>query len=80
MIKTHFAKHYFKYNFEELCSLVKLIGYNHQKNDEFLSMIEDSLKIRIDAGIEQLGATKESLKDLIEGVSVGSMSRKRMNA
>ena len=80
MIKTHFAKHYFKYNFEELCRLVKLIGYNHQKNDEFLSMIEDSLKIRIDSGSEQLGVTKESLKDLIEGISVGSVSRKRMNA
>ena len=80
MMKNHFAKHYFKYNFEELCRLVKLIGYNHQKNDEFLSMIEDSLKIRIDAGPDQLGVTKESLKDLIEGISVGSVSRKRMNA
>ena len=43
-------------------------------------MIEDSLKIRIDSGSEQLGVTKESLKDLIEGISVGSVSRKRMNA
>jgi hypothetical protein len=29
MIKGHFAKNYFKYNFEELCRMVKLIGYNH---------------------------------------------------
>jgi hypothetical protein len=43
-------------------------------------MIEDSLKIRIDTSADQLGVTKESLKDLIEGMSVVSISRKRLNA
>lgn len=43
-------------------------------------MIEDCLKIRIDTASDQLGVTKESLKDLIEGMSVISISRKRMNA
>ena len=43
-------------------------------------MIEDSLKIRIDSGADQLQISRESLKDLIEGMSVISISRKRLNA
>jgi len=43
-------------------------------------MIEDSLKIRIDAGADHLVVTRESIRDLIEGMSVISISRKRLNA
>jgi hypothetical protein len=80
MIKQHFSKHYYRYSFDDLCRLVKLIGYNHQKNDEFLSIIEDTIKIRVGEENENLDISKESLKDLVEGMSVASVNRKRLNA
>jgi len=47
MIENHFSKNYYRYDFDDICKLTKVIGYNYLKSSEILNLIEDNLKIRI---------------------------------
>ncbi len=80
MINAHFEKFYYNYEFSQLCSLIKLVGYNHIKNLPTLNLIEDCVKVHIESLSIDLEISENALGDLIEGVSVGSCSRKRTNA
>ena len=81
-IQDHFRRNYIDYELPSLCILVKLIGYNHMKDEKFLSLIEESLNLRVTHSLkskEQLGITSNDVKNLTEGMSVKSISRKRLN-
>jgi hypothetical protein len=80
MINSHFEKFYYNYDFSQLCSLIKLVGYNHIKSLPTLSLFEDCVKVHIESLATDLEISEDALSDLIEGVSVGSCSRKRTNA
>ena len=57
-----------------MCKIVKLIGNNFIKSDHFLSLIEDSMRMRLnhmvknDISTEEL-ITIDSLRSLTEGLS-----------
>ena len=61
---------------------MKLIAYNHIKDENFLSLIEESLNLRVTHSLknkEPLGITSDDMKNLTEGMSVKSIARKRLN-
>merc|ERR1712151_1096103 len=62
--------------------LVKLIGYNHRKDEGFLNLIEESINLRVTHSLksnQSLGIKSLSLRNMTEGMSVMSVSRKRLN-
>lgn len=80
MIQNHFTKSFYLYEFDTLCRLVKIIGYNHLKNTEIIELVEDSIKVRLlNHSTNPVNVQSSSLRELIEGVSVLGISRKRLN-
>jgi len=67
----------------ELCRLFRLLSYNFDKNDEFITLIEDSIKIRLSHAIkskEPLNVSVEGMLALTEGLSVLGQRRPRLLA
>lgn len=75
-LDSNFRSDFESYSFGDICTVVKLVGYNHQKSDEFYTKIEDCLKVHLEYGTQ---LPSDTLKDLIEGAHIGSISRKRLN-
>jgi hypothetical protein len=81
-LHSHFERNSIDYEMPKLCTLVKLIGSNHQKHEGFLSLIEETINMRVQHSLKSdssLDLTSEAMKNLTEGMSRLSMSRKRMN-
>ena len=81
-IKEHFRRSYINYEIPSLCKLVKLIAYNHMKDESFLSLIEESINLRVTHALKTADSLKLNSQDLVnltEGMSVKSMARKRLN-
>ena len=65
----------------ELARFVRLLSYNFNKNDEFITLIEDSIKIRLSHAIksgEPLNVSLDGMLALTEGLSVLAIRRPRM--
>jgi len=45
-IQDHYKKNFHSYSVKTICRLVKLMGYNFTKSEEFFSLIEDTLTIQ----------------------------------
>ena len=81
-LHSHFERNSIDYEMTKLCTLVKLIGSNHKKDEGFLSLIEETVNMRVQHSLKsdsQLDLSTDAMKDLTEGMSRLSMSRKRMN-
>ena len=66
-----------------LGKIVKLIGYNFEKSESFLTLLEDSLKVRVSHAIkskEPMEINIQGLLDLTEGMSVLGQKRPRLIA
>ena len=46
-IEDHFDRNYIDYDLAKLCTLVKLVGYNHRRDEGFLHLIEESINMRV---------------------------------
>jgi len=65
-----------------MCRLLKLVAHNHKKDDEFISMIEDALCLRVATSLKEklpVAIDAQSMLNLTEGMSILSRSRKPLN-
>ena len=83
-IEAHFRTNYVEYEVGAMCCMVKLIGNNFVRSEEFLSLIEDSVRMRLNYMVKNEKPTEdfitiESIRHLTEGLSaLGDGSRKRL--
>ena len=83
-IEAHFTTNYVQYSVQQMCRLVNLIGNNFARSEDFLALIEDSLKLRLNHMIKNELPTgdfinADSLTKLADGLSaLGLADRKRL--
>lgn len=81
MVRDYFSKNFHDYDMNQLSRLIKIVAYNHEKSDEILTIIEDSMKIRVTHSIktgEALDMDNDGLLALTEGIAVLGIRRTRM--
>jgi hypothetical protein len=82
VLKHSFTVAMLSYNEKAMCRLIKLIAYNHVKDQQFLKMIEDALCLRVATSIKDkkpLGLDTQAMLSLTEGMSVLSQASKPLN-
>jgi hypothetical protein len=82
VLKHSFQVAMLSYNEKSMCRLIKLIAYNHVKDEQFLKMIEDALCLRVATSLKDkkaIGLDMEAMLSLTEGMSVLATSRKPLN-
>lgn len=82
VLKHSFTIAMLNYNEKAMCRLIKLIAYNHVRDEPFLKMIEDALCLRVATSIKDrrpLGLDTQAMLSLTEGMSVLGVSRKPLN-
>ena len=83
-IEAHFSANYVQYDVTQMCRIVNLVGSNYLQSEDLLSLIEDSLKLRLNHMVKNELKTDEfitgqNLNSLAEGLSaLGDASRKRL--
>ena len=74
-IEAHFSANFVSYDVKAMCKLMKLIGGNYIKSDTFLSLIEDSLRLRLQHFAKHSVSTEsqinvETVRDFTEGLNL----------
>jgi hypothetical protein len=81
-LKQSFKNSMWEFNEKAMCRLLKLVAHNHKKDDQFISMIEDALCLRVATSLKEklpVAVDADSMLYLTEGMSVLSRSRKPLN-
>ena len=73
-VEKNFISNYVGYDIKSMCKLVKLIGNNYVKSPEFLSLVENTLKMRLTYLVKKSEASSEHfdgacVRDLTDGLS-----------
>jgi hypothetical protein len=79
MLKHSFTTAMLSYNEQTMCRLIRLIAYNHVRDNDFIRLIEDSLCMRVATCLKQKQPIKidlNAMNCLIEGISVLGEARK----
>ena len=76
-IEAHFTENYVQYEVDSMCKLVKLIGNNFQKSQSLLTLIDDSIRMRLNYMIKNEFKTEEfitgeDVRNLVEGLNAYS--------
>lgn len=72
-IEHHFTQNYVEYQVDSMCKIVKLVGNNFQRSESLLSLIEDSIRMRLNHMIKNEKNTEdyitiEGIRNLTEGL------------
>ena len=81
-LKQSFQNSMWEFNEKAMCRLLKLVAHNHKNDDQFISMIEDALCLRVASSLKEklpLSVDVDAMLNLTEGMSVLSRSRKPLN-
>lgn len=82
-MEDHFRQNFFLFDLDQLSRLTRLIAYNFDKSEEFITLIEDSIKVRLSHAIkagEPIEISLEGMLALTEGISMLSIRRPRLLA